>query len=130
MKGFSRKKLRAARQAKGLTLVEAAKALGCSKGTVFNWEAGRTTPAARHEEAVAAFLGVEASKPKPKPVAAAQRLPAGELPPGPPLPAQAEVLAGSAQGAAQVAATYVATHPGLSPEQVLKLVRDLRHALS
>jgi len=51
--------IRAARQARGLTLSEVGNALGVTRQYVYAWEAGRRNPGPKHLAKLADVLGLE-----------------------------------------------------------------------
>ncbi len=51
-----------AREMAGLTRAQVAKAVGCSRISVLNWETGRALPSSRHVRSYAEVLGLTVSR--------------------------------------------------------------------
>ncbi len=58
--------IKAARQARGLTLAELGNALGVSRQYVYAWEAGRRNPGPKHLAKLAEVLGLQVTDLLPK----------------------------------------------------------------
>lgn len=109
--------LRAAREARGYSRVRLAADLGVSAGSVRNWEAGDSAPRGENLTRLQRFM---ATAPASGPPSAAPRSRA----------ADAGEPESAVQGAAQVAAAYVAAGHKLRPDEVVAFVASLRAALS
>ncbi len=59
--------IKAARQARGLTLAELGNALGVSRQYVYAWEAGRRNPSRKYLRALADVLGLQVTDLLPQP---------------------------------------------------------------
>lgn len=114
---FSGSKLRTAREAQNLSRGAAAKRLGVSPSSLFNWESGKSVPRGKNLEKIQTFMGEGGgSLVAVAPQAAFTR--------------SEKAVPEAVSGAAHVAAAYLAAGNALSTAQVVAFVRELRQALA